>query len=232
MNRGSDLRPDSRQVPQRRRSAGAFEPATEQWLRLQRQQPHKPSRPSGQCYYTPTDSLNFPTNCVGSSGSVAGNGPAYVPHDAPLAAGNSSRDYGIYHAVTTAPDTSNSESDDTASKEVAHGKSNFYTPPGASPRYSAWAAQVNQTFDHVGALLFVGAALAACAVFTDGACLAAAPEALEGAATVDVTAEVAATEAESESGPWLYRGVAKEHPGYEDAQNGIARPRGGNSTPE
>ena len=60
--------------------------------------------PSGYCYSTPIDSLNFHTNCVGSTGSAAGNGAAYVAHGVPLAPGNSSSDYGIYHAVTTAPD--------------------------------------------------------------------------------------------------------------------------------
>jgi len=58
------------------------------------------SDPDGRCYSTSTDSLNLHTNCVGSVGSVAGNGAAYVAHGAPLAAGNSSGAYRAYRAKT------------------------------------------------------------------------------------------------------------------------------------
>jgi RHS repeat-associated protein len=36
---------------------------------------------------------------------------------------------------------------------------------------------------------------------------------------------------EAAESPWLYRGVAEDHPGFDDALNGIARPRGGTATP-
>ena len=144
--------------------------------------------PSGYCYSTPTDSLNFHTNCVGSTGSAAGNGAAYVPHGVPLAPGNSSSDYGIYHAVTTAPivgDTSggaNDSGDESfVSKLERVGKAHYYDTPGATPYYSAWAVEANRIANQAGALLFIGAALGVCTVLTDGLCLGAAPEAVGGA---------------------------------------------------
>ncbi|SEA34004.1 toxin C-terminal domain-containing protein [Leifsonia sp. 21MFCrub1.1] len=56
--------------------------------------------PTGDCYQTNSDSLNFHTNCVGSRGSAAGNGPSYVKHQGSPSSGNSSADYGTYHSAT------------------------------------------------------------------------------------------------------------------------------------
>ncbi|MFE4949603.1 RHS repeat-associated core domain-containing protein [Leifsonia sp. NPDC056665] len=55
---------------------------------------------TGACYQTSSDSLNFHTNCVGSVGSAAGNGAAYVAHSGPQIAGNSSSDYSAYRLIT------------------------------------------------------------------------------------------------------------------------------------
>lgn len=57
------------------------------------------------------------------------------------------------------------------------------------------------------------------------------PEAVSWASPVFVSRDVAAAETAGDT-PYLYRGLAADHPALGDAANGIARPRGGHSNPE
>ena len=56
--------------------------------------------PTGLCYQTNLDSLNFHTSCVGSVGRNNGNGAAYVQPSDSNERGNGSGDYGRYRVVT------------------------------------------------------------------------------------------------------------------------------------